>query len=142
MVRVVLDTSVIISAFRNRDGASNMLLRHLVRGDISAVATQALFYEYEAVLMRPEQLTATRLTQEEALRIIDALHSAVEGVQVWFRWRPQLTDADDEMVLEAAINGHADLLVTFNMRDFRGITSSFGIRAVTPFDLIKDMRNG
>ena len=124
------------------DGASNLLLRHLVRGDISAVATQALFYEYEAVLMRPEQLAATRLTQEEALRIIDALHSAVEGVQVWFRWRPQLIDADDEVVLEAAIIGHADLLTTFNMRDFRGITSSFGIRAVTPFDLIKDMRNG
>lgn len=137
-----MDTSVLVSAFRNRESASNRLLRHLPAGRVLAVATQALFYEYEAVLKRPEQLLATGLKLHEVDEIIAALYSVVKPVEVDFRWRPRLPDANDEMVLEAAINGHADAIVTFNTRDFRGATEEFGIRILAPRVVLEDVENG
>ena len=48
-----------------------------------------------------------------------------------YLWRPVLRDPDDEMVLEAAVNGRADLLLTFNRRDFAG-SERFGVRVERP----------
>ena len=57
---------------------------------------------------------------------------------IYFQWRPQLRDADDELVLEAAINGLADALVTHNVRDFLPAANNFGIQVITPGRLIKE----
>ncbi len=43
-----------------------------------------------------------------------------------------LRDADDDMVLEVAVNGQADAIVTFNRRDFRAATERFGIEVLLP----------
>jgi putative PIN family toxin of toxin-antitoxin system len=138
--RVVLDTAVIAAAFRSRHGASNELLRLVAVGRVRPLATTALFLEYEAVLKRPEQRLATRLGVEQIDRILAALASATEPVAVHFRWRPQLTDPGDEMMLEAAINGHADALVTHNVRDFVRPAKRFGLPMVRPGELVKRLR--
>ena len=83
-----------------------------------ALATPALFLEYEEVLKRPEQLAATGLAVADIDRALSGLASIIEPVTIRFGWRPQLDDAGDEMVLETAINGRADSIVTFNRRDF------------------------
>ena len=57
-----------------------------------------------------------------------------------FQWRPQLRDANDEMVLETALNGQADALVTHNVKDFAGIAGKFGLRVLRPGELLKEMR--
>ena len=51
------------------------------------------------------------------------LGALIEPVEGHFQWRPQSRDPDDEMVLEAAINGWADALVTYNVADLpaRGV---------------------
>lgn len=67
-----------------------------------------------------------------------ALASAVEPVSVHIVWRPQLRDPSDEMVLEAAINGRADAIVTFNVKDF-GPAGRFGVSVVRPGDLLRRM---
>jgi hypothetical protein len=36
-----------------------------------------------------------------------ALAAAAEPVEISFRWRPQLRDPTDELMLETAVNGHA-----------------------------------
>jgi DNA-binding transcriptional MocR family regulator len=51
----------------------------------------------------------------------------IEPVEVHFQWRPQSRDPNDEMVLEAAINGRADALVTYNVADFAGPAERFRI---------------
>ena len=66
--------------------------------------------------------------------------SAAEPVEVHFRWRPQLTDPSDELVLEAAVNGSADRLVTHNVRDFQAAATKFELRVVTPRDFLKEIR--
>ena len=73
---------------------------------------------------------------------VDELCVLAEQVQIHFAWRPQLHDAADEMVLEAAVNGQADALVTFNLKDFLPAVQSFGVEVIAPvaalrvFDLL------
>ena len=86
---------------------------------LTMLASVPLMLEYEAVLTRPDQLIATGLSVEETNDVLDELASVVEPVAFHFRWRPQLTDPGDEMVLETAVNGSADRLVTFNTRHLR-----------------------
>ena len=69
-----------------------------------------------------------------------AFASASEGIEVHFQWRPQLGDPADEMVLEAAINGHADALVTHHIADFAAAARRFGLRVVTPGQLLKELK--
>jgi predicted nucleic acid-binding protein len=61
-------------------------------------------------------------------------------VEVRFVWRPQLTDADDEMVLEAAINGQVEAIVTHNRRDFERAAERFGIDVLSPAELLEKIR--
>jgi putative PIN family toxin of toxin-antitoxin system len=137
-VRLVLDTCVIVSAFRNKSGASYSLLELLRDGRYTAIATPTLLFEYEAVLKRPEQRQAQSLSDELLEDAIRGLAALIEPVQVDYQWKPQLTDPDDEMVLEAATNGHADAIITFNISDFLPASAQFGLRVLTPGVIIKE----
>lgn len=132
MLRVVLDTSVVIAGLRSRSGASNALLRQVATRKLTPLATVALFLEYEDVLMRPENRLATGLDAQAVGRFRAAFASAVEPVEVHFLWRPQLRDPADEMVLEAAINGQADALVTHNLSDFEPAATRLGLQVRAP----------
>lgn len=106
---------------------------------IIPLATPALFLEYEEVLKRPEQREVTGLSLLDVDRLLGALAVTVEPVEVHVTWRPQLKDADDELVFEAAVNGQADALVTHNVRDFSEAAPRFGLRIARPSDLLKEL---
>jgi predicted nucleic acid-binding protein len=89
------------------------------------------------VLSRPEHLAATGLTVEETGRFLDGLAALIVPVRPHFLWRPQLRDPNDEMVLEAAVNGRADAIVTFNRRDFLPAARRFGIGVEAPSEIIR-----
>ena len=65
--------------------------------------------------------------------------AVVEPVEPHFLWRPRLGDPDDDMVLEAAVNGRAEAVVTFNARDFAGVVEEFGIELLTPVAILRRM---
>jgi putative PIN family toxin of toxin-antitoxin system len=138
--RVVLDSSVVISAFRSRQGASHRLLGLVSERRLVPLATPALFLEYEEVLKRPEQRRISGLTLGQVDAVLSALAAAIEPVDVHFAWRPQLTDSDDEMVFDTAINGQADALVTHNISDFVQPARRFGLTVLPPGELLKRMR--
>ena len=138
-MRLVLDTNVILSARLSRDGASNALLRAVGRREVQMLASVPLFVEYEAVLSRPEHLLTMRLNAGDVKGFLDALAGLVEPVKLHYLWRPQLNDVADEMVLETAINGRADAIVTFNERDFRA-AARFGLAIRTPAETMRRMR--
>ena len=73
-------------------------------------------------MTRTRHLVASKLSAEDVGILLDAIASVAEPVRVAFLWRPSLRDADDDMVLEVAVNGQADAIVTFNRRDFRPAT--------------------
>ena len=141
MYRVVLDTDVIVTALRSMTGGSNAVLREAAHGRITPLVTPALFLEYEAVLKRPEQRLVHGLGLRDIDRFLSALAAACEAVEVSFQWRPQLSDANDEMVLETAVNGQADALITHNVRDFVKGAERFGLRVLRPGEFLKELRS-
>jgi putative PIN family toxin of toxin-antitoxin system len=140
MKRVVIDTSVVVSALRSRLGAGNAVLRLVANRRLVPLATPPLFLEYEDVLKRPEHRLAHGLTPDEIDEFLAELAALVEPVEVHFQWRPQSGDPNDEMVLEAAINGHADALVTYNGADFAVVWERFGIRVLSPPELLRKVK--
>lgn len=138
-MRVVVDTSVVIAALRSRSGASNRLLELAAQRRFVLLVTPALFLEYEAVMSRPEQMEVHGRSVERIEELLINFASILTPVQVYFRWRPQLGDEDDELILEAAINGRADFICTHNVRDFPAVLSDFGIRVARPRDLLKEI---
>lgn len=139
-MRYVLDTNVLVAALRSERGASRKLLLRALDGEILVLASVPLMIEFEAVLTRPQQLSATGLTIAETNEVLDAVAAVVEPIQLHFLWRPQLKDPADEMVLETAVNGRADRLVTFNLRHLKAAAEQFGIRALTPPEAWKEIQ--
>ncbi len=140
MLRLVLDTDVIVAAMRSPAGASAALLNAADSGVIKLLASVALAIEYEAQCTNPTHWTAAGITRQEAEIFADAVISMVEEVKIHFLWRPQLNDAGDEMVLEAAINGKADAVVTFNIRDFGDAPDRFGMKIMRPSEAIRRIK--
>jgi putative PIN family toxin of toxin-antitoxin system len=140
MERVVLDTDVIVAALRSVAGGSNAVLREVAKKRLTPLVTPALFLEYEDVLKRPNQQLTHGFSLEDIDLFLAGFAAASEAVEVSFRWRPQLRDANDEMVFEAAVNGKADALITHNVRDFAGAAGRFGLRVMRPGDLLKELR--
>lgn len=139
-MRVVFDTSILVAGLRSQLGASHRVLALVARRKCIPLITTAVFLEYEAVLMRPEHRLATGMSEGEVEGFLAALASAAEAVELNFLWRPQLRDPADELMLEAAVNGHAEALVTHNLRDFHPAAGTFGIRVITPAALLKELR--
>lgn len=135
-VKVVLDTDVVIAAMRSPRGASAEILRAARLGRVTLLASVPLALEYEAVCSRAEHGLAARLSDREVKVFVTAVVALAEPVTTHFLWRPQLRDPDDEMVLEAAINGRADALVTFNGRDFGSVPAQFGVEILLPREAI------
>jgi putative PIN family toxin of toxin-antitoxin system len=140
-VRVVLDTSVLVAALRSSVGASSLLVKAVLRGDLKPLISVPLVLEYEAVLTRPEHLRASGFTAQEAVKIVKAFCKMGEPVHLSHRLRPQLQDPNDEFVLETAFHGKAEAIVTFNYKDFESAARKFGILALSPKEAVERMRN-
>ena len=101
------------------------------------LASVPMLLEYEDVLKRPEHLRSTNLTLEDVDVFIATVTTLIEPVPLYFLWRPQLRDPNDEIILEAAVNGQAQCIVAFNERDFRGGAHRFGIEVLRPGDFLR-----
>ena len=122
---------------RSPSGGSAELLRRIDDGRATMLLSVALALEYEAKCMLAEHRLAAGLTALEAGIFVDGLIAMAEPVQSHFRWRPQLHDPGDELVLEAAVNGRAEAIVTFNVKDLREAERSFGIAVIRPGEALR-----
>jgi putative PIN family toxin of toxin-antitoxin system len=126
--RITIDTNVLVSALRSRAGWSFDLLSEVGAGYFEHVVTVPLVMEYEDVLHRPGMV---KVPAREVDDILDYLCASALRKRVHFLWRPKLPDIKDDMVLEAAVNGQCQYIVTWNVRDFAA-AADFGIQVVSP----------
>jgi putative PIN family toxin of toxin-antitoxin system len=137
MVRLVLDTDVMVAAVTSATGASRALLRKALAGDIELAVSTGLFLEYEAVLLRPARLAAASAHENTIVALLDAVAAIAAPVALDYRWRPSGADPDDELVLESAVNGYADGIATFNVRHLRMAGRRFGPLVDRPGPLLR-----
>ena len=141
-MRIVLDTATMVAAIRSDAGASRQLLQFALerRRGLTVLVSVPLLIEYEAVLTRPEHLKASGLSVQDVGAVLDAVAEVAEPVKLAYLWRPTLPDMDDDMVLEAAVNGRAAGIVTFNLRDFGLPAERFGLRIMSPAIAVRQLR--
>lgn len=138
-MRLVLDTAAIVAAIRSGEDASRRLLVAGLERRVAMLISVPLMIEYGAVMTRPEHLAASGLSVEDVEAVLDAVAAVGEPVRLAYLWRPLLRDPDDDMVLEAAANGRADAIVTFNRRDFAKVAGQFGIDVLSPGEAVRRM---
>ena len=135
----VFNTNVWVAALRSRRGASFIILKAIRQGLVAGAVSQALLLEYGDVLRRDVNLEQFWTDANEIEVILGVLADRLIPVSIYYKWRPQLNDPDDEMVLECAINAQAKSIITFNKRDFLPAASKFGIEIFTPGDFVQKL---
>jgi putative PIN family toxin of toxin-antitoxin system len=134
LLHAVLDTNVLISALRSRNGASFELLRRIGTPGWRLHISTALLLEYEEVARREAAAFWARPERVEAILNFIAASAVEHGIS--FRWRPFLSDPDDDFVLELAVSAGARDIVTHNIRNFIG-ADSLGVTALPPAEFLK-----
>ena len=132
--RIVIDTNVMVSGLRSRQGMSYRLLSFLGGRLYRPVVTVPLVVEYEKSLC--DQKTEVPFGSRDIGKFLNFICSVSDCRKVHFLWRPFLRDPKDDMVLEAAVSGQCEYIVTSNLRDFRNV-DKFGIAAITPGDFLR-----
>lgn len=132
-----MDTCVVVAGLRSKEGASHEILRRLGREEFETAVSVSLVLEYEEVLLRQSKVLG--LTHEDVSDLIDYLCSVSVQQQMFFLWRPQLPDPDDDAVLELAANARCEVIITHNVRDFVG-SEGFGVQVMTPGDFLNLLR--
>jgi len=136
--RVVLDTNVVVAALRSRRGAAAAVLLGAGTGQFEFCLSVTLFFEYESALKRSE--SGVVLSMAPIDDILDQLAAVGRRQEIFFLWRPVLPDPADDHVLEVAVAGQCDAIVTYHRRDFRG-ADRFGIRIVRPPQFLLELRS-
>jgi predicted nucleic acid-binding protein len=131
-----MDTDAVAAAMRSPVGASAALIRAVRQRQATLLLNVPLALEYEAVCRRSEHREKSGLSGQQEEIFLDAIIAMGEPVPTHFLWRPQLRNPNDEMVLEAAVNGRADALVTFNVRDYGTAAAQFGVEVLLPREAI------
>ena len=131
-----MDTDAVVAAMRSPAGASAAIIRVVRQRQATLLLSVPLAMEYEASCRRSEHREESGLSVKQVEIFLDAIIAMGEPVRTHFLWRPQLRDPNDEMVLEAAVNGRADALVTFNVRDYGTTPAQFGVEVLLPREAI------
>jgi len=109
-------------------------------GKFSLLLSTSLLLEYESVLRRPENLGRASASEPEVTEVLDALAGLCVPVLFDYQWRPTGAHADDELVMETAINGQADAIVTFNLSHMYTAAKKFGFQALRPATVLRSLR--
>lgn len=138
-MRAVLDTNIFVGACLGR-GAANAVLAACLEHRFAPLMGTALLNEHEAVLSRIDLFAQSRLSAAQRESLLDIYLACCEWVRIYYTWRPNLPDEADNHVIELAVAGNADYLVSRNRRDFDAAQLRFPqIRVRTPEDFLKEL---
>ena len=135
----MVDTNVLVSAVLSPDGAAREVVRRCLMGHSRPLVSNALFLEYEDVLARDELFAAALISSQDRAVLLGAFLSVCDWVSITFLWRPNLPDESDNHLIELAVAGHAESIITGNTKDIGAGELIFDtIRIVTPGTWLKE----
>lgn len=115
---VVIDTNIFLAACLGSRPATK-IIADCLKGKHTPLMGSALFAEYEDILSRQALFKRSRLTSEERDELLDIFIASSQWVRIYFNWRPNLQDEGDNHLIELAVAGNADAIITRNLRDFK-----------------------
>lgn len=135
-----MDTNVFVSALIRDEGASREVLRRCLRRQLDPLMGPALFAEYESLLGRTDLFSRSPLDPRQREEVLNAFLSVCRWTRIYYRWRPNLRDEADNHLIELAVAGGAQTIVTKNVRDFRGSDLRFpDLQVLRPEAILQEM---
>ncbi len=134
IVQIILDTNILVAAFRSKRGAANLLLDKLNDSRWQVNVSTALLLEYEDVLKRPEMKDF--ISKSDVDIFLNGLCTIVEFNDIFYLWRLLAKDPNDAFILELAVRVNADFIITYNKKDFPA-AADFDIQLVTPKEFLQ-----
>jgi uncharacterized protein len=110
--KIVIDTNVLVGALIGQESSANRKLLELcLKGEFKPLISYTLFSEYEDLINRPSILKLCKRSPEEIDILFNGLLSVCELVKIYYLWRPNLIDEDDNHLVEIASAGNAQIIV-------------------------------
>lgn len=139
----MLDTSILISALIGSQGPSRAILRQCLKRQITPLISNTLFAEYEDVSNREHIINLCPISDDDKRKLLNAFYSICHWVSIYYLWRPNIRDEGDNFLIELAVAGNADYLITNNLGDFKNTQLKFPhIKIVTPEQFLRGQDNG
>ena len=135
--KIIMDTNVLFAGLYSSTGASFQILRLLDARKLKPVISTTLLFEYEDVLKREQ--TILELSHKQVDTVLDNICALSHFQEIYFLWRPYLKDPKDDHVLEVAVASKTKIIVTHNLKDFKGV-EKFGIKAITPGNYLEGIK--
>ena len=132
--KIVIDTNVIVSALRSRNGYSFNLLSIIDDKRFKVSISVPLILEYEEAIKRDQKYI--KLNKSDVNAVLDYICLVAEKRKIFYLWRPFLKDPSDDMILELAVESESDFIISFNKKDFVG-TNKFNIEVISPKEFLQ-----
>ena len=139
-MNVVIDTNVWISALISKDGISREVIRWALLDKIAPQISTTLFLEYEDVMKREKIQALCSLTIQEQEELFQAFLSTCKWNEIFYLWRPNLTDEGDDFLIELAVASNSSVIITDNVKDIECGELKFNIEVLTPKQFIERYR--
>lgn len=138
MKYTVIDTNVFVSALLSETTAPRQVIRLCLLGEIQPLMSNALFVEFESLLSRDNIFRKSPLSEQQRQDFLSDFLSVCKWVSIYYLWRPNLRDEADNHLIELALSGGGEHIITGNTKDFKGTELSFPqIQILTPSNYLK-----
>ncbi len=138
---IVADANILLGALRSRRGASHVVLRGMLIGEVPFAVSPTVVLEYESVLKRPEILGETPWIRPEQIdSLLDAVCARGKLVEPWFRFRPFLVDPKDDPYIDCALAGGASVILSRDRHFRHPAVEAFGLRVLSAGEYLGEQR--
>jgi len=138
-MKIVIDTSVWISALITKNSKARELIRLVFEKKLFPQMSETLFKEYESVMKRKKIQNLTPLNIQEQKELLNAFLSTCRWNDIYYTWRPNLKDENDNFLVELAVASGAEVILTYNVKDFKNAELIFKHKIITPELFLKEI---